>query len=83
MSNVLLAEELVSEAEREGERRSQEVREAVERAEEAVEAFEQASQLSLQALEVEHLAPDGCVFDSVLFGAAGSESEGQSKGSSI
>ena len=58
---MLLAEELVSEAEREGERRSQEVREAVERAEEAVEAFEQASQLSIQALEVPYLSRWLCV----------------------
>ena len=47
-----MAEELVTEAEREGGRRRGEVNEAVREVEEAVKAFEEASQLTAQALEV-------------------------------
>lgn len=52
MQNVNRAEELAGEAEREGERRREEVRQAAGRVEEAVVALEEASQLTTQALEV-------------------------------
>lgn len=52
LRNIILAEDLVEDAEGEGERRRKEIDEAFRNVQLAVEAIEEASELTMQALEV-------------------------------